>query len=147
MTARVLSKTGHAVTHAVSNARAWFREWRRTRPFWGGLWTIAAGAWIIHSMSFAIGLVLRSGWSYQAGYVMGGGLVLFGLVAWLAPYYKGLAGIIGFVLALGAFPVANLGGYLIGSLVGVLGASMVLSWGEKKPRRRRRGVTGDGAAA
>lgn len=136
-----------ASRRVIGSARRWFRDFRRTRPFWGALWTILAGVWIIHGMSFAIGLVLHAGWSYQAGYVMGGGLVLFGLLAWFAPFYKGLAGAMAFLLALGAFPTANLGGYLIGSLVGVLGASMIISWGEKRPRRARKGVAGDGAPA
>lgn len=136
-----------AAGRALGGVRRWLREFRRTRPFWGGLWTIVAGAWIIHSMSFAIGVVLRGGWSVGAGYVMGGGLVVFGLVSWVAPYYRALAGMVAFLLALGAFPTANLGGYLVGSLVGVLGASMILSWGEKRPRKPRREVAADGASA
>lgn len=130
-------RVGIALIRGLNGARLWFRAWRRTRPFWGGLWTILAGAWIIRAMSFSIGLVLTGGWSYAAGYVMGGGLVLFGVVAWLAPYYKSLAGLAAFLIALGAFPTANLGGYLIGSAVGIIGSSMIWAWGEKKPRRPR----------
>lgn len=117
--------------------RRWFRAWRRTRPFWGGLWTILAGLWIIKFMSFSIGLALTGGWSYSAGYVMGGGLVLFGLVAWFAPFYKGLCGLVAFLIALGAFPTANLGGFLVGSVLGIIGSSMIMSWGPKRPSRRQ----------
>lgn len=131
------SGTRGVVVRAFSAVRAWFRAFRRTRPFWGGLWTIVAGAEIIKAMSFSIGLALTGGWSYSAGYVMGGGLVLFGLVAWFAPYYKSLAGIVAFLIALGAFPTANLGGYLIGSVLGIIGASMIWSWGPKKPTKRQ----------
>lgn len=129
---------GRAVLHALSVVRRWFRAWRRTRPFWGGLWTVLAGAEIIKAMSFSIGLALTGGWSHSAGYVMGGGLVLFGLTAWFAPHYRGLAGIVAFLIALGAFPTANLGGYLLGSVLGIIGASMIWSWGPKKPRTTRR---------
>lgn len=121
-------------------ARRVFRDWRRTRPFWGGLWTILAGLWIVRAMSFSIGLALTGGWSYSAGYVMGGGLVLFGLTAWFAPYYRGLCGIAAFLIALGAFPTANLGGFLVGSVLGVVGSSMIWSWGPKKPRARGKRV-------
>jgi hypothetical protein len=89
-------------------------------------------------MSFSIGLALTGGWSYAAGYVMGGGLALFGLVAWLAPHYRGLCGLVAFLIALGAFPTANLGGYLLGSVLGIIGSSMIWAWGEKKPRHARR---------
>lgn len=135
-----------ALIHALDSARRWFRAWRRTRPFWGGLWTILAGAEIIRMMSFSIGIALTGGWSYSAGYVMGGGLVLFGLVAWIAPFYKSLAGIVAFLIALGAFPTANLGGYLLGSVLGIVGSSMIWSWGLKRParRQRRRPVPGVG---
>ena len=76
-------------------ARQWFRAFRRTRPFWGGLWCIAAGAWIVRSMFFSFVLAVSGGWSYSAGYILGGGLVLFGLVAWFAPHYRALVGVPG----------------------------------------------------
>lgn len=129
---------GISVLRALGSARRWWRAWRRTRPFWGGLWTIVAGAEIIRMMSFSLGIALTGGWSYSAGYVMGGGLILFGLVAWFAPFYKGLAGITAFLVALGAFLTANLGGYLLGSVLAVIGSSMIWSWGPKKPSRRQR---------
>jgi hypothetical protein len=125
------------VLRRLNLGRLWFRAWRRTRPFWGGLWTVLAGLEIIKAMSFSIGLALTGGWSYAAGYVMGGGLILFGLVAWFAPTYKGLAGFVAFLVALGAFPTANLGGYLVGSVLGIIGASMIWSWGPKRPSKRQ----------
>lgn len=147
MTTMPMTASGNADTPArrtgVRGAlrSAWrvFRDWRRTRPFWGGLWTILAGLWIIRAMSFSFGLALTGGWSYSAGYVMGGGLVLFGLTSWFAPHYKGLCGVAAFLIALGAFPTANLGGYLVGSVLGVVGSSMIWSWGPKKPRIARGG--------
>ncbi|MFT4264317.1 MAG: DUF6114 domain-containing protein [Nocardioides sp.] len=126
------------VLHGLAVARTWFRSWRRTRPFWGGLLLMLGGLWIIKFMSFSVGLALTGGWSYSAGYVMGGGMVLFALVSWFAPYYKGLAGLVAFLVALGAFPTANLGGFLVGSVLGIIGSSMIMSWGDKKPSRRQR---------
>lgn len=133
-----LARAGRAVLHGLNVARLWFRAWRRTRPFWGAVWTILAGAEIVKMMSFSFGLALTGGWAYSAGYVMGGGLILMGLVALLTPHYKGLAGVIAFLVALGAFPTANLGGYLVGSVLGIIGSSMIVSWGPKKPSRRLR---------
>lgn len=120
---------------ALGEARMVFRAFRRTRPFWGGLWAMAAGLWIIRAMNFSVGIALTSDWPYLAGFLVGGGLVLFGLVVLIAPLYRGLMGLLCLLLALLAFPMANLGGYVIGSVVGLFGASMILAWGEKRPRR------------
>ncbi|WP_418057744.1 DUF6114 domain-containing protein [Pimelobacter simplex] len=119
--------------------RRGFRTFRRTRPFWGGLWCVLAGAWLVRSMYFSFVLAVSGGWSYSAGYILGGALVLFGLVAWFAPHYRGLVGIMAVLLALGAFVSVNLGGYLVGSVLGILGGSMIWAWGEKRPRRVRGG--------
>lgn len=131
----------------AKSAWRWFTMWRRTRPFWGGLWTILAGLEIIKMMNFSIGIALTGGWSYSAGYVMGGGLILFGLCAWFAPHYKSLAGIVAFLIALGAFPTANLGGFLLGSVLGIIGSSMIWAWGDKKPTRRQRRKLAEADAA
>lgn len=140
-----LSRGGHLALRGLDEARLWFRAWRRTRPFWGALWTALAGAEIIRLMSFSFGLALTGGWAYSAGYVMGGGLILMALTSVLAPHYKSLAGILAFLLALGAFPTANLGGYLLGSVLGIIGSSMIWSWGPKKRSRRvRRRAEGAG---
>jgi hypothetical protein len=128
---------GRPVQHAVASALRWFAAFRRTRPFWGSVWTVLAGLEIIRMMSFSIGLALNGGWGYSAGYVMGGGLILFALVACFAPHYKALCGVVAFLLALAAFPTANLGGYLLGSVLGIVGGSMMWSWGPKRPSRRR----------
>lgn len=122
----------------LNEARQWFHDLRATRPFWGGLWTMAAGLWIISAMNVSIDLALTSNWPYLAGILIGVALVLFGLVAWFAPIYHTLLGIMCLFLALMAFPAANLGGYLVGSVVGILGASMMWSWGEKRPRGEAR---------
>lgn len=124
---------------ACASGRRWFRAFRRTRPFWGGLWCIAAGAWIVRSMFFTFLLAVSGGWSYSAGYILGGSLVLFGLVAWFAPHYRALVGVLAVLLGLAAFVAANLGGYLLGSVLAILGGSMVWAWGEKAPKRARGG--------
>lgn len=123
------------VLHRLGAARVWFRAFRRTRPFWGSLWAILGGAWIIKMMDFTFYLVVTGGWSYAAGYVMGGGMALFGLISMVKPEFKNISGLIVFLLALVAFPTANLGGFLVGTILGIIGGSMIWSWGEKKPRR------------
>lgn len=130
------------VARPVGSAAAWtwrwFRAFRRTRPFWGGLWLALGGLVVIHFSRAPLGLALGAGWSSSAGYILGGGMVMFALVAWFAPHYSGLVGFVGVLLALAAFIAANLGGFLIGTVLGIFGGSMVWGWGEKRPRRSRR---------
>lgn len=132
------TRATRALRRTVVAGWRWSTAWRRTRPFWGGLWCVVAGAEIIKFMHFSIGLSLTGGWNYSAGYVMGGGLILFGLTGWFAPHFKSLAGVIAFLISLAAFPTANLGGFLLGSVLGIVGSSMMWSWGPKRPSRRQR---------
>ncbi len=126
-------------TRGTGSPRAWFRAFRRTRPFWGGLWLMLGGAVVIRVMFFPIGLAMTGGFNTSAGYILGGALVLFGAVAWFAPHYSGLVGILGVLAALAAFVGANLGGFLVGTVLGIVGGSMVWGWGPKRPSRRQRG--------
>lgn len=137
------TRTGAAILHALREIHVVFRAFRRTRPFWGGLWCIVAGLWIVRAMNFSIGIALTGDWPQVAGILIGAGLVLFGLVVWVAPLYRGLMGLFCMILALLAFPMANLGGFLVGSVVGIFGASMILAWGERAPARRRRPARAD----
>lgn len=121
------------VGHWLNLARLWFRRFRRTRPFWGGVWSIVAGLWIIKMMDFGLVVAVSGGWSYSAGYILGGAMAVFGLVAWFAPLYKAISGIAVYLTALFAFIAANLGGFLIGTVLGIIGGSLIWSWGDKKP--------------
>lgn len=116
----------------------WFTACRRTRPFWGGLLLIVAGLEIIQLMSSSLAIAVGGGWNTSAGYILGGGLIVFGLCAWFTPYYSKLVGLLGVLVALAAFVGANLGGLLVGTILGIVGGSMVWAWGEKAPKRARR---------
>lgn len=122
----------------MRRGRLWFAAFRRTRPFWGGLWLLLGGYVVIDFASTSIGFAVQGGWSASSGYILGGAMVLFGLVAWFTPHYSGLVGLLGVLTALAAFVGSNLGGFLIGTVLGIVGGSMVWAWGEKKPRARGR---------
>lgn len=136
MTSFAKTAFDHLLT-ALGASRTWFRAFRRTRPFWGGLWLALGGAWIVKLMSFPIGMAVGGGWDTSAGYILGGGMVLFAMTAWFAPFYAQLSGILGVLIALAAFVAANLGGLLIGTFLGIIGGSMIWAWGEKAPRANR----------
>ena len=79
-------------------------------------------------------VLLRGGWSTLAGPSLGGLLAFFGLTALARPSYAKLAGLLGVAVAVVAFVGSNLGGYLVGTLLGIVGGSLTWSWG---PSRRR----------
>lgn len=125
-------------------ARRWFRALRRTRPFWGALWMAFGGYTILKYSMAPLQVIAKTGMTGVAGYVLGGGLIFCGLVALCIPSQRYAAGLIGIVLAVVSLVASNLGGFFVGMLAGVLGGSMTLGWGVKKPRRRdvRRAAAG-----
>ena len=119
-------------------ARRWFRAFRRTRPFWGGLWMILGGWTVLKVSMVPIALLTTFGFGGIAGYFLGGGLIGCGLVAWFAPVHRRIVGVLGTGLAIASLVESNLGGFLVGMLLGLLGGAMTFGWGEKKPSRRAR---------
>jgi len=97
------------------------------------------GGWRILSYSLTpLHFVTVAGFNAVSGYVVGGGLLLCGVVSWALPAQRYTFGIIGMLLAVVSLVASNLGGFLVGMLFGVVGSSMTLGWGVKKPRRRDR---------
>ncbi|GAA2532075.1 DUF6114 domain-containing protein [Streptomyces koyangensis] len=139
---------GARVLTGLRRGRAWFRSFRRTRPFWGGVWLVAGG-WTVLKFSLApMQLVVSTGFDGIAGYLLGGGMILSGLVPLAAPQQRYTFGIIGAVLAVVSLVASNLGGFLLGMVLGVLGGSMTVGWGPKRPARRgRRSAAGAAASS
>lgn len=129
-----------ALVARLGSVRRTLRAFRRTRPFWGGLWLALAGVELWSLGRSPIGIIVGGSWSASAAWLLGGGMVVFGLVAWFAPHYRTLVGLVGVVLALAAFVSVNLGGWLVGSVLGIVGGSMVWGWGEKRARPRRSAI-------
>ena len=63
--------------------------------------------------------------------VIGVMLIVLGISLWVRPQYRLPAGIAAGLLALVSLPAANLGGLLIGMLLGVLGAALAISWSDQ----------------
>lgn len=118
----------------TAGARAWFRAFRRTRPFWGGLWLLVGGWLILRLSMVSVQIVVSAGLAGFGGWLTGGGLIVCGLIAWAAPTQRYIAGIIAILLAVASLVLSNLGGMFFGMLFGILGGAMVLAWGPKKPR-------------
>jgi hypothetical protein len=121
---------------------AWlaFREWRRSRPFWAGLLLVIAGAELLliplpmHSM----GLIMHIGIGGVSGILIGAVLIVCGLLLWFNPAQRIFYSIVAVLLAIAALVATNLGGFLIGTVLGVIGGSLGFAWMPGRPAARDR---------
>ncbi|MBZ4322127.1 DUF6114 domain-containing protein [Streptomyces sp. SCA2-4] len=112
--------------------RAW-RKWRKGRPFWGGLLSTLAGVEICAIPLGPLKIMLVQGITGILSILMGLVMVMMGLSAWFAPSYRMFAGIVTVMCAAAALVLSNLGGFLLGTLLGVIGGSMVFAWQPHPP--------------
>ena len=142
----------------VASARRAFRGWRRSRPFWGGLLLLLAGVELIAIPLLSVlahgsvKVVIYIGIGGVFGVLIGGLLVACGLLTWFHPVQRVFYAIAGVLLALGSFVATNLGGFFVGMLLGVIGASLSFGWtpgpgrlaGQHRPQPRRTGPASEG---
>ncbi|MBB4892659.1 hypothetical protein FHS39_001670 [Streptomyces olivoverticillatus] len=106
---------------------AW-RQWRKGRPFWGGLAAVVAGAEICALPLAPLKIMLEQGIAGIPSVLMGLVMILMGLTAWFAPQYRALAGILTVMIATAALVMSNLGGFLFGTIVGIIGGGLIFAW-------------------
>lgn len=144
----------------VQPASAWqrFRDWRHSRPFWGGLLLALAGLELIAIPLLSIlahgsvKVVIYIGIGGVFGVLIGGLLVACGLLIWFHPAQRVFYSVAGVLLAVASFVATNLGGFFVGMLLGVTGASLSFGWtpdtartgGQHRPRRPRRAWPSEG---
>ncbi len=123
-----------AAWHAVTG-------WRRRRPFWGGLLLLVSGAELlmIPLPVHAMGLILHIGTGGVLGILIGAILIACGLLLWFNPAQRIFYSIVAVLLAIAALVASNLGGFLIGTLLGVIGGSLGFAWTPAVPARDRTG--------
>jgi hypothetical protein len=137
----VTSATAHARPEPASRngfrrGREAFRNWRRSRPFWGGLLVLLAGFPIMYFPynDLSVG-ALRIHMATTAGagaLVIGLLLLSLGISVWFQPLIRIFAGIASIVLALVSLPISNFGGFGLGLFPGLIGGALVCSWAPLK---------------
>lgn len=105
-----------------------FRTWRRTRPFWGGLISILAA-----TEMYLVAATPNSVQGMQAlapASAIGVSLlmVLLSIATWRQPSHRMLTGPAVIVLSLAALLLVNLGGFFLGTLLGMIGGSLLVAW-------------------
>jgi hypothetical protein len=115
-------------TERLGTARAAFRRFRRTRPFWAGVLILVGGIELAILPLGPTDALIRAGVSAAAGLACALLLVLMGVVVLALPSQRIVAGLVAVAAALASFVLSNLGGFVVGMLLGVLGGSMAVGW-------------------
>ncbi|MEU9187243.1 DUF6114 domain-containing protein [Streptomyces sp. NPDC048484] len=115
-----------------------FRRWRAARPFWGGLLLVLGGAEILLTEKASLKVVMHIGMQGLAGYLLPGLMMICGLLILFNPAQRLFYSILGVLATLGTWLTSNLGGFLIGLLLGVVGSCLTFGWlPDQEPRPAR----------
>jgi Family of unknown function (DUF6114) len=110
--------------------RAWraFREWRRRRPFWGGLLILLAGAEMFLTEIAPLHVVIHLGVEGLAGEAVPVVLAVCGLLLLFAPDQRLFYSIIAVLLTVASWITSNLGGFILGLILGLVGCALAFAW-------------------
>jgi MFS family permease len=103
------------------------KKWRKTRPLWGSLITIISGLMILWVPTNLYLSAFLPGSMAVIGLLFGGLITLIGILALFFPNSSKLLGI--FTIFLSVLSVIGaLGGFLFGTLFGIIGGSLMIAW-------------------
>ncbi|MFT4264304.1 MAG: DUF6114 domain-containing protein [Nocardioides sp.] len=106
-----------------------FTRFRRTRPFWGSA-LLLAGAYFVGRPVIGGGFAFLAdmGASALGAAMIALAMAACALVAMFLPAQRHLPAILGAILSVASLPMANLGGWIIGMLLGIVGSSLIFGW-------------------
>ncbi|WP_025273854.1 DUF6114 domain-containing protein [Haloglycomyces albus] len=110
--------------------RAWrsWRRWRRTRPFWGGLIALLGALELYLVLGGMISISFIRGIGELGTLVICVTVLCMVLVSWFQNQMRTVTGILIVIAGLASMPVANLGGFVIGMLLIVIGGGLIFAW-------------------
>ncbi|MFC5055943.1 DUF6114 domain-containing protein [Saccharothrix xinjiangensis] len=124
----------------IRRGRVRLRRWRRGRPFGAGLFLLAGAVPVMAPpyATFRLGDALISVQTVGgvSALLVGALLLVCGLSLWVRPGYRVAAGVTAVLLSLVALVTSNLGGFLVGSLCGLVGGALAVSWTDRPHERR-----------
>jgi len=124
------------VDHAPERPESGFRRWRRSRPFVGGLLLVISGIEMFFSGQLDFGeLHIQLGIEGLQATIIPILLVLLGVLAVTMPAHHVFYGVIALAVALYSLVGVNLGGFIVGMLLGCIGGILVVAWMPKGTRR------------
>jgi hypothetical protein len=115
-------------------ARTRWRQWRRSRPLWAGLFSLAGGLTILLLPADQYTVLTLPGTAGFAGFLLGGLIAALGVLLCFQPDHHNMISIAIVLAALASFIYTNLGGFLVGMLLALTGGSLAFAWAPH-PRR------------
>jgi len=110
-----------------------FSQWFRTRPAVGGLLVALSGVELFFSGQLDIGTFhVQLGIEGLQATIVPIALVALGVLAMLMPVHHVFYGVIALALAVYSLIGVNLGGFIIGMLLGAVGGVLVVAWMPRK---------------
>lgn len=105
-----------------------FNYWRRTRPFWGVLALLVGGWFVVSPVIASLEFVAGMGVTGITTWILGGGMIAAALVSLFLPAQRHFPAIMAMILSVASLPLANLGGWLVGMICGIIGSGMIFGW-------------------
>nr|WSW46916.1 DUF6114 domain-containing protein [Streptomyces sp. NBC_01001] len=112
----------------LARQRRRLRAWRRTRPFWGGLLVLLGGAELVLVPLSPLTVLVSLGLGGIAAVGIGVALIVAGLFLWFLPQARAYVSVHALLLSALSFVATNLGGFLVGMLLGIAGSALAFGW-------------------
>ncbi|MEU0155923.1 DUF6114 domain-containing protein [Micromonospora fulviviridis] len=126
--------TPEAAPAARRSGGRW-RRWRRGRPFTAGVLVALGGAEMLVTLRAPLGVLLHIGPQGLAAYLVPIILVICGVLLVATPQQRVFYALVTLVLGLVSWLTSNLGGFLVGMLLALVGGALAFAWTPDRQRR------------
>lgn len=113
--------------NSTYSKRKRFKNWRARRPFLGATLCVFSGLIILYVPAQLYELAATPGNMLIAGFFLGGLTLLMGVLSYIMPRLSTLLGILAIFASVLSI-MGALGGFLIGTILGIIGGSMLIAW-------------------
>ncbi|MEU8128628.1 DUF6114 domain-containing protein [Micromonospora sp. NPDC049049] len=142
-----MSSEQHQTAPAVRGSRGRWRRWRRARPFSAAVLITLGGAEMLATLRAPLGVLLHIGPQGLAAYLVPTILVICGVLLITAPQQRVFYAVVSLVLGLVSWLTSNLGGFVVGMLLALLGGALAFAWTPDKDHPPTRAPTEPAAPA
>lgn len=119
----------HTAPSAIGRVRHALYRFLKTRPTLGCVLLALGGYFVLKPVigsTFQFLSYLGVGGAQV--YILGGGMVAAALVAFFVPAQRHFPALMALAFSITSLPLANLGGWLIGMVLGIVGSGLIFAW-------------------
>ncbi len=113
--------------NSTYSKRKRFKNWRARRPFWGATLSVLSGLVILAVPVQLYEIAAAPGSMIVVGLLLGGLTLLMGILGYIMPKLSTLLGILAILSSVLSI-MGALGGFVIGTLLGIIGGSIMIAW-------------------